>query len=940
MAINLANLMAVITEANGVQQVVALAELAKMKLVPGMKITLIDKDTGKAVDDVVAKKEGEDLVIELRDGAELARIDDFYAVQQEVAVISAEEAAVAGGAAEGSSSESTYTLSADGESAGISNTALVLGGLAVVGLAVALDDSDSSTSSSVTTSSNGGANLTAGYDSLTGSSGNDTFNAYLVADAGNAATVETLSAFDSINGGAGTDTLNYHTDNGVALPAVSLSSVEVINIVSGAGVTANLSSAGFSDVTTLSAYATGGAVDIDTRANVTSVTVTGTATTVAINDNGSSSTQADTLATVSITGATGSSAIATDALTSLTLTDIQDEDADVTVTAASGTRTLAVTLNDVNTDLDNDGGAQVAIADNTATTVNMSTTGVRSENLTVNFDAATTMTIAADEAIEIEDFDASSLATLTISGDSNVTITFGDGDVAALATGTVTAASATGVIAITAQTDDMNLDTDDDVATTILIGGSGSSDTLTFANNAAIDVDAAAECKISGFETITFANTSAAVEFYGQDDMNDGGHVTFAWSGTFAAVGTFNMSAQDSNGTGFTIIGGTAADSITGGAGNDYIGGHTGNDVDTLIGGAGNDTYLIADEGEADVIVEAASGGTDTLYFGSSLSLEGVKFGTTAAGSSADAALAQIEQVLIAAGATATFDDDQVDGQTIAFNTDGAGVGTIAVVADSGGATVDLSNFTFATINYTNSSGVSTAGTAMTSADAITVTGNSGDDTITAAGTLAHSITGAAGADLITLGSGADTVVYTGLSSSVATDGHAFDGSDSDGVINALTEDLTESTASSAGAGDYVDGFVVGTDVVNINGDLEAALEASGATTVLTSAGWDFNAAGIIIVDDSVTTVADFGDLSAVAVAIDVAAAGSTNATNGDEFIIVLAATGNASHGIYYFKDADAATDLGCDLGDSLGLIGIVELSAAGDLSSASVVIA
>jgi len=117
---------------------------------------------------------------------------------------------------------------------------------------------------------------------------------------------------------------------------------------------------------------------------------------------------------------------------------------------------------------------------------------------------------------------------------------------------------------------------------------------------------------------------------------------------------------------------------------------------------------------------------------------------------------------------------------------------------------------------------------------------------------------------------------------------------------------------------------------------LEGALEAAGAATVVTTAGIDYDAVGIAIVDNSLVTVADFGDLGVVSAAIDAALAGSTNATDGDEFIITLANTDNTEHGIYYFKDADATGDLGSDVGDSLSLLSIVQYT--GDLTTADII--
>ncbi|RVT98957.1 hypothetical protein EOD42_02270 [Rhodovarius crocodyli] len=58
-----------------------------------------------------------------------------------------------------------------------------------------------------------------------------------------------------------------------------------------------------------------------------------------------------------------------------------------------------------------------------------------------------------------------------------------------------------------------------------------------------------------------------------------------------------------------TLLGGTGDDTLTGGEGDDLLIGGTGHD--TLVGGSGNDTYALDD---ADTVVEAADGGTDTAY--------------------------------------------------------------------------------------------------------------------------------------------------------------------------------------------------------------------------------------------------------------------------------------------------------------------------------------
>jgi len=72
-------------------------------------------------------------------------------------------------------------------------------------------------------------NLTSGTDILTGTSGNDVFNAIVDSDVGSG---QTLTAGDTVNGGGGRDVLNilFNTASTVAFPNANISNVEVINL--------------------------------------------------------------------------------------------------------------------------------------------------------------------------------------------------------------------------------------------------------------------------------------------------------------------------------------------------------------------------------------------------------------------------------------------------------------------------------------------------------------------------------------------------------------------------------------------------------------------------------------------------------------------------------------------------------------------------------------
>jgi Ca2+-binding RTX toxin-like protein len=73
-------------------------------------------------------------------------------------------------------------------------------------------------------------------------------------------------------------------------------------------------------------------------------------------------------------------------------------------------------------------------------------------------------------------------------------------------------------------------------------------------------------------------------------------------------------------GSGNDVLGGgDGDDTLKGGAGNDVLSG--GNGIDQLIGGAGDDTYHLPQGAGVDSVVEAANGGTDTVYVGFSYTL-------------------------------------------------------------------------------------------------------------------------------------------------------------------------------------------------------------------------------------------------------------------------------------------------------------------------------
>jgi hypothetical protein len=352
----------------------------------------------------------------------------------------------------------------------------------------------------------------------------------------------------------------------------------------------------------------------------------------------------------------------------------------------------------------------------------------------------------------------------------------------------------------------------------------------------------------------------------------------------------------------------SAAVTIKGGAGNDTLQGNAGND--TITGGAGTDgiTYT----GGNDTLSGGA--GVDTFSFtGTLLAANSVASNTTTVDGGAGTDI-----VTVSTDATTLVDAD-FDGFTSVetfTSSDGTNSFTLGAKADASG---------ISTINLGDG------------ADLLTLTDVDFDNATTINGSLLG--------DRYILDEttvSIDTIVFSLLAGGIATDGDGFDNAGNDGVLNDVTggaDDLTESTVGTAGAGDFIAGFDQGVDKIKFDGTLEAALEASGAAVRITAAGAaDFNTAGVIVIDNGVATVADFGDVTALKTAFDTALQGTSNVTGGDEVILVINRTSNLDeHGVFYFSDTDGDADI--TNGDKLSFLGTIELDADGDMAATDFIV-
>ena len=158
-----------------------------------------------------------------------------------------------------------------------------------------------------------------------------------------------------------------------------------------------------------------------------------------------------------------------------------------------------------------------------------------------------------------------------------------------------------------------------------LVGGAND-DTYVFGTASAAEADILIEVANQGTDTISFASLTTAVT------LNLG-------STAVQPVHTNRTLNLNSGGSVENAIGGSGADSLTGNAlanrltgsaGNDTLNGAAGND--TLVGGANDDTYVFgtASAAEADIVVEAANQGTDTLSFATLTTAVTLNLGSTA----------------------------------------------------------------------------------------------------------------------------------------------------------------------------------------------------------------------------------------------------------------------------------------------------------------------
>ncbi|WP_439530887.1 DUF4214 domain-containing protein [Pannonibacter sp.] len=544
---------------------------------------------------------------------------------------------------------------------------------------------------------------------------------------------QTFTGVDSIDGGAGNDTLKLVNTSGTMTLATAavVKDVETVELQSGKNaVTADMRNWSGLQTAKITQTGTMAGIAVDTGGNVTALTVSG-GTTVSIIERATAGN--DKLSSVSLDGYTSNSTIQSDALTSLSLAN---SNRSVTITAAVGSRTLDLTLNNLT------GGA---ITDSNATAVTLATTGNSSKGFTLTTAKATSLTISGDHSVSLSGLSLASNATITTTNTAGVTIA------ATLASGVgFTGSDANESIIASVTTRTLTLGKGDDTfeASGAGIGVGGS-------------VDAGEGTDTLVLRAQTAQSVSATTAFAGQA-KNFEVLLLNASFGTGITVNIANLNSGGAN----TITKVVASTSVLSNAFT----------VNGLTSG-GTVEFRGANDAPTNInIVDAATGSADVLSIGIAnttarnantvnvANVETINFLTddtaatpTGLQHTATLSAAAASKVTVSgdAGLALTFTGTALtsfDGSGVTLGTVTWTTGALANAATiTGGAGNDTLNASAATKAVTIEGG-NRNDTLTGSAHADTLSGGAGNDTITPG----------LGADTIDVGTGNDTVILTG----------------------------------------------------------------------------------------------------------------------------------------------------------------------------------
>ena len=569
---------------------------------------------------------------------------------------------------------------------------------------------------------------------------------------------ETAAAFASLDSGAKQGYSAKGTYSGTFTAGWTTASVsgtsDVVFTKTATGVVAALADTGTGDDPTV----------VETTAGVTAVTGTGTggidAGKVIIDDNATTA----SLTTITVNGYAASSAIgATTPTTKLATLTLSNAQATADMTVADTADTLALTLGGgMGTSTD---GTEAVVSFTAAPlTLNVTATGNNYVDLTAA--ATTAMTVGGTGLLNNADVDLAALKTLTVKDTASVTLNGGESN-------TLTS-----------------------VDTTAATGG-----TVTVT----IDATAATYAGGAGVDNVTLsaAAPSKSVSLGAGNDM-----LTLA-TGTTTATGTLSGGADTD-----TLVM-VAANATTASASATFEGQFDGFEKLSLgaVATTVADSVNLANMDDISYVISAGT----TAGAGTTLTLTNMTNGGTLEFTGANAgAVGAVVTMTDATGSSDSFNlkitaDATTAGGTVAV----ANVESIAIVSDDSGTTIDaVHTLTLQATKATSFTITGDAGLTLTNTGNVALTKIDGSAmtgalTVTAAGTVAETITGGSGADVLTAsavadvligGAGADTLT-SGSGLATLTGGSGYDTF----VINTASTNVNSyATITDATKGDYI----------------------------------------------------------------------------------------------------------------------------------------
>ncbi|WP_353213357.1 hypothetical protein [Rhodovarius sp.] len=646
--------------------------------------------------------------------------------------------------------------------------------------------------------------LSVGIDTVTGTANNDTI--YGISD------INTLTQLDTIDGNSGFDTLNVTANTAITSNNVTVKNIEAAVLTTASDIDVDttawtglealtVTSVAVNNPAHIAAAATtvvnvtnlsnqilridggGGAmfassdgpVDIGGQpiANaITSATIS-TPNGGSVNDNsGPAATYGKTLTQVSINGQRGQGtfALTGDAISAV---NMANNAGDLTISAAAGTRSLALGLNNVT------GGEYY---DATTTAVTLTSTGTANTLVRLLPDAAETVTLSGDTPLTLNYTSFSAATDLTVNNSALVTIT--------------------------------DYHTTNSLASVTITGSGGFTADLSGQGAQLTKIDASAS---SGTNTVTINTTEAYLGGSGLDIVTARAAPTATVDGGAGANDIFVLDAPA-----FSLANVANFESLR--LGENATGTYSANGFSHLIEGklagnvtwnnvaAGTDLTFVANVGMATFYNLATDTSADLLNITlkSSMSVD--------AGPVLTSPIETINIALVDTDTTKqvnaiTISDAALKSMTITgnagltlinpFTTVISSLDASAVTNTQGTAASGLSWTTGALTVASVTKGTSTGGDVINAAAAlasVSITAYAGTNTITGSSTIASTLTGGSGNDTINGGSGKDTIIGGG-GSDVITAGAGADSITLSGSSSQIVQSAGHSGANTTASG-------------------------------------------------------------------------------------------------------------------------------------------